>query len=48
MYFLQLNIKPETGEHLQKILDDMEDQETLAQNVIAWHISERRKNRPFF
>ncbi len=43
MLNLNLNIKPRTEERLKKILDYADDQETFAQNIIAWQIAELKK-----
>jgi len=44
MLNLNLNIRPRTEERLKKILDYTHDQETFAQNLIAWQISELKKS----
>ncbi len=43
MLNLSLNIKPRTEERLRKILDDTDDQERFAQNIIAWEIAELKR-----
>jgi len=43
MITLQLNLKPETERRLKRILDDYADNEILAQNIIAYQISELKK-----
>jgi len=43
MLNLSLNIRPRTEERLRKILDDADDQEKFAQNIIAWEIAELKR-----
>ena len=43
MLNLNLHIEPKTQERLKKILDYSSDQETFAQNIIAWQIAELKK-----
>jgi len=43
MITLQMKLKPETERRLQRILDAYADKEILAQNIIAYQISELKK-----
>lgn len=43
MLNLQLKVRPETAERLQKILGYTQDQETFAENIIAYQIAEMKK-----
>ncbi len=40
MVNIQLQVKPQTEERLRKILDQCQNQEAFAQNIIAYQISE--------
>ncbi len=43
MLELHLNIKPQTARRLRKVFELYPDQETLAQNIIAYQIAELNK-----
>lgn len=43
MLDFQLNIKPNTAKRLKKIIESYSDQETFAQNVIDYQLSELKR-----
>lgn len=43
MLHLQLDVQPQTANRLKKILASAPDEETFAQNVIAFQVAELRK-----
>ncbi len=43
MFNLQLHIRPQTEQRLKSILANTQDEETFAQNIIAYQIAELQK-----